>query len=1806
MKKIFTLMVFVLIFHSLYAQKKPAVAPLNPDFKDYMEHKKAGKDFLKAYDGRYFGGRPAPAMVQFKPGAMTKDLPVSYDLRTEGGVTAVKDQGRCGACWAFATLGSMESRWLLQGFGTFDLSEDNLNNCHNFDWAPCEGGNIFISASMLARGKGPMSEADDPYSGISDNTCPLGLTPVAYVPDVWMPDTSINTIKQAILDYGAVHIGTYFHTASYNPVDYTYFYNETDQDPSEGGGHCVLLVGWDDQKSTAADDPGAWIVKNSWGTSWGESGYYYLSFHDSIGVQTTGIFPNRMAYDPEVAFLEYDELGWVTSLGYGDGTDHAIVRFEAGTNQQLQSIGTYATATGTILDIEIYDDFDGSALTGLRESLTDISCEFAGYYTLELPTPIDLTEGEEIFVHIVYQTGTYGFPIPVESNVEGYSSNAVIADSGSFWLSNDGTDWTGMGGDVKGLAYDPCVRAYTVLQEGALLADFTADVTSGEAPLTVQFSDESSGNITSWAWDFNGDGVSDATGQNPAYEYTQAGSYTVSLTVSDGTNTDTETKTDYITVTSALEADFTADVTSGQAPLSVQFTDQSIGDITSWAWDFTGDGTTDATTQNPSYVYTMDGTYTVGLTVSDGTNSDTETKPGYIQVGSEQRLGFAWDAYAESQNMTAGPVVVSTAGSISNIAENNGDFIAGADWADGKWYGCQYNTNALVTIDTLSGSLTTIATMSLNSPTGLAYDVSTDVMYVSDYDGTGSVLYEVDRTNGSLTQVGDILSSGLIIGIACDKDGNLYGVNLSADQFCSIDKTSGAATSIGDLGIQINYAQDIAFDRNANVLYGTLYEGSQNALSQASSIPPASASKAGGGLYTIDVATGSVTLVGSFVDELTGFAIPHDLSPTPGLEADFTANVTSGQAPLTVQFTDQSTGNVTSWAWDFNGDGITDATTQNPSHQYTQEGSYTVSLTVGDGTNSDTETKAGYIQVGGEQRLGFAWDAYSDSETTTPGPVKVSTTGVIANIAENTTDFIAGADWADGKWYGCQYSTNALVTIDTVNGNLTPIATMSLNSPTGLAYDVTSDVMYVSDYTSQANNVLYQVDRTTGSLTQVGQIMGTGGLVIGIACDKNGNLYGIDLANDQLLSINNTTGAGTVIGSLGININYAQDIAYDRQNNILYGTLYEGTKEAGRSLSLPPASAKAGGGLYLIDVNSGVASLIGTFVDELTAFAIPHDLSPTPGIEADFTADVTSGAAPLTVQFTDQSTGNVTSWAWDFNGDGMTDATTQNPSHQYTQAGTYTVRLTVSDGTNSDTETKSGYITVTGGLEADFTADVTSGAAPLTVQFTDQSTGNITSWAWDFNGDGLTDATTQNPSHQYTQAGTYTVSLTVSDGTNSDTETKSGYITVTGGLEADFTADVTSGEAPLTVQFTDQSTGNVTSWAWDFNGDGLTDAATQNPSHQYTQAGTYTVSLMVSDGTNSDTETKSGYITVTAGLEADFSADVTAGEAPLTVQFTDQSTGNVTSWAWDFNGDGTTDATTQNPQHQYSQADTFTVSLTVSDGVNSDTQTRPDYIVVVKPLAAEFTSDITFGYAPLTVQFTDQSTGAVVNWFWDLNGDGSTDKMSQNPSYVYQEPGTYDVSLSVSDGTNSLSTTKEDYIEVYPTVEADFSADVTSGTAPLTVNFTDQSTGNIISWKWDFDDDGTDDATEQNPSYTYQEAGTYSVSLSVSDGVQSGSKSRSDYITVDADTDVGALLQGKKAVVYPNPANQTTVVHLSEGIKVIRIELTNMEGKKLREWSGNELDQRPLRIEVADFSPGVYLVKVYLHERTMPLKLIIE
>lgn len=246
----------------------------------------------------------------------------------------------------------------------------------------------------------------------------------------------------------------------------------------------------------------------------------------------------------------------------------------------------------------------------------------------------------------------------------------------------------------------------------------------------------------------------------------------------------------------------------------------------------------------------------------------------------------------------------------------------------------------------------------------------------------------------------------------------------------------------------------------------------------------------------------------------------------------------------------------------------------------------------------------------------------------------------------------------------------------------------------------------------------------------------------------------------------------------------------------------------------------------------------------------------------------------------------------------------------------------------------------------------------------------------------------------------------------------------------DFSADRTEGNAPLTVQFTDKSVMQGVSWAWSSNG--VLFATEQNPKYTFTTPGKYTIKMEVTDAAGVvNSAVKESYINVLSSPVADFSYGPQPAGINETVQFTDQSTGAPTSWMWDF-GDKNT-SSLQSPAHVYAAAGTYDVTLTVSNAMGIGVPVKKQIIIVHdKPVADFIGEPTTSSFYPATVTFTDLSTGVVTAWNWEFSTEGklvatSTDK---NPVITFNNPGIYDVNLTITNNGGKSLASKPGYITI--------------------------------------------------------------------------------------------------------------------------------------------------------------------------------
>jgi PKD repeat protein len=845
----------------------------------------------------------------------------------------------------------------------------------------------------------------------------------------------------------------------------------------------------------------------------------------------------------------------------------------------------------------------------------------------------------------------------------------------------------------------------------------------------------------------------------------------------------------------------------------------------------------------------------------------------------------------------------------------------------------------------------------------------------------------------------------------------------------------------------------------------------------------------------------------------------------PYINAKFSFNKLSDYE---VQFTDESIAindTILSWSWDF-GDGNT-STQQNPTHTYTSAAYFDVTLTVtGESTTTDSETQQVWIGPNQAPTADFSY--------TTIG-------GNAVGFADQSTDSdgtVVGWSWdfGDGNTSTDQNPVHTYPSPGTYSVTLT--ATDDDGATDFVTKDVSVTLQYCASSSSSDTFHITRYDLGSFSNSSAGSTYTDFSNLI-IYVDPGGSYSTTIKVNDSFWT-----------GYTRVWVDYNRDGDFTDPNELVFQKAQSGGTISG-TINIPSSG-----------VVTGLKLGLRVHTDSMS-YKEPCDQGSGWGEVEDYSLIVTGGGgniAPnadftyttdnLDVDFTDTSTdvdGTITSWSWNF-GDGNT-STQQNPSHTYAAADTYTVSLMVTDnGGLSDSTSQQVTVSPTPPDNLPPTADFTFTTDGLTVIFTDQSSdsdGTITAWSWDFN-DGDT-STALNVGHTFTAAGTYAVTLTVTDNDGA-ADPISKNVTVTAestAPEADFTSSVNG----LAVDFTDDSRdpdadGTIQSWSWSF-GDG-NNSTQQNPSHTYAEAGTYTVTLTVTDN-NSVTDFISHGVTTT-GDNTPPTADFTFTTDDLTADFTDASTdsdGTIESWSWNF-GDGNF-STQQNPSHTYAAAGTYSVTLTVTDDDDdSDSETKS---VTVNAPNNPPTANFTFTTNNLTASFTDTSTdsdGTIQSWSWNFGDSGTSTQ--QNPSHTYAAAGTYSVTLTVTDDDGATDSETKSVTVTAPNNPP--TANFTFITDDLTASFTDTSTdsdGTIQSWSWNFGDSGT--STQQNPSHTYATAGTYSVTLTVTD----------DDGATDSETKSVTVSSGSGMPTYcPSSSGSADPMYING---VIIADLTNPSGK---------------------------------------------
>src|SRR5690554_6395952 len=705
-------------------------------------------------------------------------------------------------------------------------------------------------------------------------------------------------------------------------------------------------------------------------------------------------------------------------------------------------------------------------------------------------------------------------------------------------------------------------------------------------------------------------------------------------------------------------------------------------------------------------------------------------------------------------------------------------------------------------------------------------------------------------------------------------------------------------------------------------------------------------------------------------------------------------NATEVCQGFNTEFTDASTGNLNGWEWIF-GDGNTNTTDVNPTHEFTNEGIYNTSLVVENLAGcTDTITKNVNVKLVPKPQIN-ASEFCLENQTSFEGV--------------NTTPTSPINDW---YW-------------DFGDGN-----TDNSNS-VNLTHEYAATGVY--DAKLIVENTVGCVDSIVRQITITG--IPTSDFDFTAMC-----------MNDTIAFTDLTIGAPDTYSWNFDN----GDVSSDEELNYAYNA----------------------DGTYNVSLTT-----------EYTASGCSHTITKPVEVYPRTVPAFTHTTVCLNQEtvFTDNTTNNPSSWTWIFDEGTETD-NVQNTGFTYTNPGDYDVSL-ITENIFGCVDTITRQVTVHVLPIADFNFDTVCLGNSTTIN--DLSSGGIDwKYAW---GDGNSSTGISSPSYTYTAANSYMVSQIVTTQYGCK-DTMERAITVRPNPTADY--NFTEVCNTYATQFSDASSASAVGWAWDFGDPANTTSQSADTAFVYPDEGTYTSVLTVSN-IYGCTDQISKIVTVKHQPIADFTnPTVCAGSS---ISFTNTSQGNNhISYRWDF-GDGT-NSSNQDEIHDYTVGGTYPITLIVENNVGCiDTLVR-DIDVFNVPFPDFLADTVCIGTMTSFVNLTTDASGLGNNYFWDF-GDGNS-SFQETPTYIYDTPGVYTVTLLAGNPNGCDSTIQKD-IRVAEVPVADFINDTVC--YGLATNFSDVSTGIPNEWIWNFGD-GTIVNSTENVSHTYASHGDYLVSLRVAGG----------------------------------------------------------------------------------------------------------
>lgn len=876
---------------------KYEISPMNPD---YLAYKELATTTSLDINKNYMTGFVPPECrisdptegMQVRASAL--QYPSSYDLRSLDRVTSVKDQNPWGTCWAFAAMSSLESN--LMPYENLNFSEKNMVNRNLRGTTPDSGGNYYNSGGYFVAQLGPVSEQNDPYpSGTWNYTSPSGPVEKNVYQINWLPDrsssTDLDAIKDSVINDGALST-TYYENYGWNSTYNSYYY-PTDTSIN----HAVTIVGWNDNfsRSNFTSTPpgdGAFLIKNSWGSSWGDGGYGWISYYDAnIGKNSAMFYASNISQYDEI--YQHDLAGPTASFTLDDSlVSWGASCYNVTKSGYLNAIGFYTTDNPTSYEIIVYYNLTSTPISGDEKYSCNGTYDSAGYHVINLTTPVKLTKDDRfsIVTHLVNTDYKYSLPIQYLPYTRGY--NPTIYDGDGYYSAN-GLSWN----DARLINNDnstTCIKGYVCYSApGPEITDFTPKTgnnSSTSFAMNVTGSNIQDGAILKLVNTVSGQSINNNTptmvsndGRNLGTTFNLsghvAGTYLVNLTNPDGGSVASDTQ---FVLTSVLDDIFT-----------IQASAETGGVISPSGIVQVVKG------NNQTFSISPNKGYSIKDVIIDNSSGGTITAYTFSNVSTNHTIYalFSWvpDSYMINSSSNQWSKIIPSGNNSYPVSSNQSFFM-----------------------QAIPGSTLT--------------NVSVD-----------DVLHEYPVDNWTFTNL--------------TKD---YAIHINGTPIPGqVQVFFNASPRYGQAPLTVHFSdQSIGSPTSYFWQFGDGTTNTTQSPNHTYTIP---------GTYSVILRAANnrsggdgqwnnfITVTKDNVPEPTPTPIPGDIV------ASFDVEPVYGSAPLSVECTDNSSGNPVSWFWDF-GDGNT-SSQQNATHTYTNPGLYSISLIAKNVKNSGTITRSDVVLV---------------------------------------------------------------------------------------------------------------------------------------------------------------------------------------------------------------------------------------------------------------------------------------------------------------------------------------------------------------------------------------------------------------------------------------------------------------------------------------------------------------------------------------------------------------------------------------------------------------------------------------------------------------------------------------------------------------------------------------------------------------------------------------------------------------------------------------------------------------------------